>query len=653
MQLLPGVSATDDLSAGLKIRGSDADETLILLDGIPIYQADHFYGIFSAVNSAFVEEVTLYKNTLPIEYSGRTAGMLLMTSADEVTELSARAEANLLYTALQAKVPLGGDWGISLAGRTSYGNVASSRFFNWIGNEPNPLTGSNDPENPRRRIIQTSPDFHFYDLNAKLLFRPNDRQRLAFNFFRSRDDFSNTYENRFRIRERAGPVANFESYRNEEVWANTGLSINYHALLPQDWTFQANAYYSGFRREGLVHSSLTQLRQGEARTVGFENQLFNQVRDWGGRLLLSRRNTQELGLRTGISFSGRQNAYELLTDDNSLLDGRPHSSEYTLFAEYQWEALPRWRMTLGARLHHYDRTGQLYGSPLLQTRYDLSPHLSLKGAFSIQYQFVREITHETRLGQSMDLLLLSDGSALPVGRSANFMAGAAFRQQRWSLDLEFFHKDMAQVLEHASLFPGFRPEETRPSTRTDYRLFSGQGRISGLDAMLGYEHAGYSGWIAYSLSKLTHQFPEVRNNEPFPAQDDRRHQLKWVNALRLGRFDLSANLIYASGRPYTDLSRLVQAEDRRNLSPADRISYLPSYQRLDLGLAYNFPIKNSRMATGFSIFNLTNRNNVKYLQYIYSVAALQGPASSSAATVIGTETNLLDRTLNLFVNWRF
>jgi ferric enterobactin receptor len=653
VQLLPGVAATDDLSAGLKIRGSNADETLILLDGIPIYQADHFYGIFSAINSAYVEKVELFKNTLPIEYSGRTAGMLLMESAGKTEDFSAKADVNLLYSALQASLPLSDNWGVSLAGRTSYVNVASSKFFNWVGSDPQLSLPGPNPDFARRDVIQTVPDFYFNDLNAKLLFSPNDRHQLSFNLFRSRDTYSNTYSNTFRTRERILQVTNFEDFANEESWSNNGLSLHYSGHLTNRWTLRANAYYSSFAKEGLIFSSLTQVRPNESRTLAFENQQRNQIQDWGGRFVISNRDHKQEGLRAGVSLSRRANVFELRTDENIILNGEPRSTESTLFAEYRWAVLPDWHLTLGGRLHHYDLTGQFYGSPLLQTQYELSPDLSLKGAFSVHYQFVREVTHETRLGQSLDFLFLSDGAQYPVGKAVQYMAGATFKKGSWSVDLEFFHKDMDQVLEHASLFPGFLREEIRPSDRTDYQLFQGQGQVNGLDLALGYERSVYSGWLAYTLSKLTNQFPEVRNNEPFPAQDDRRHQLQWVNSLRLGRFDLSANLIYASGRPYTDLSRLSQEEDRRTLSAADRISYLPSYQRIDLGVAYNFPVKNTRATAGFSVFNLTNRDNVKYLQYIYSISANRENTLPPTSTVIGTETILLDRTLNLFLNWRF
>ena len=65
LQLLPGVAASNDLSADLSVRGSTGDENLVLLDGIPLYNVTHYFGIFSLVNPNAIGQVKLYKNAFP------------------------------------------------------------------------------------------------------------------------------------------------------------------------------------------------------------------------------------------------------------------------------------------------------------------------------------------------------------------------------------------------------------------------------------------------------------------------------------------------------------------------------------------------------------------------------------------------------------
>ena len=48
LQMLPGISSTNESSSGLFIRGSTPDQNLTLLDGMTVYKVDHFFGFFSA-----------------------------------------------------------------------------------------------------------------------------------------------------------------------------------------------------------------------------------------------------------------------------------------------------------------------------------------------------------------------------------------------------------------------------------------------------------------------------------------------------------------------------------------------------------------------------------------------------------------------------
>jgi hypothetical protein len=151
--------------------------------------------------------------------------------------------------------------------------------------------------------------------------------------------------------------------------------------------------------------------------------------------------------------------------------------------------------------------------------------------------------------------------------------------------------------------------------------------------------------LAYTLSKAVNSFPQIQRGALIPSRDDRRHQLKWVNNWQWGKFSFSANYIYSSGRPYFD-QRIINS-DRR----PDNVRSIPSYQRLDTGIDYNFPIGRTRAKVGLSVFNLTNNANVKYLQFIYSTNAEE--SNRLINRVIGSQADLLDRTLNLSLGWAF
>lgn len=126
----------------------------------------------------------------------------------------------------------------------------------------------------------------------------------------------------------------------------------------------------------------------------------------------------------------------------------------------------------------------------------------------------------------------------------------------------------------------------------------------------------------------------------------------------MGKFDVGASYIFASGRPYTDLSALNNQEnDRTVLDPDSRLEYLEDYHRMDLYGNYSFSIKNTEAKIGLSLYNILDRENVKYRQFIYSF--LTPPDGSSPSnklpvnTVAGTELEMLGFTPNISFQIKF
>jgi outer membrane receptor for ferrienterochelin and colicin len=649
VQLLPGVDATNDVSSGIKIRGSNDDETLIVLDGIPIYRSDHYYGIFSSVNSIHIEKFQLFKNALPIEYGGKTGGMLLLESKSKVDHFQGQIDANLLSSSINLHIPISEKTGMIVSGRTSHGNAAESKFFDWVGRDfeayQDPLTAEN-----RNRLVQTSPRFNFYDLNTKLILDSSTRHQLNINLFRSNDHFINEYEKNYPSRYQGNLISNREIFLDDERWSNTGLSFNDHLTISPSTKLSTSGYFSKYSTSGFIESSLLRMSGIEDQLFGFRNDQSNAIEEWGLSLQLKKEILTGQSLSIGVGVSRKNIDHLLAIDDISILEGKQQSTVSVAFLQYLAHFNDRWLVDVGLRTSVDALTGSTFFSPRLNTDFRITTNLKLKGSMSIHHQLTRELIHENRLGQVTNLFVLSDTEAFTTGKSTNFMIGAGYRSGDWSFDVEMFNKSMVGVLEFASQIPGFNPNQSNPSGLTDYKLYTGTGNSIGIDVMVSVQKRSYEGWVAYTLSKTTHRFKEIFHHSAFPSENDRRHQVKWINMLTLSSFRVSANFIASSGKPYTDLKTLKQSEDRRNLSPEERLSYLPAYSRIDIGAEYSFNIGDANASAGISVFNLTNRNNVQYIQQVYN---LPGAVPGSSSTVVGTETNLLDRTLNLSLKLEF
>lgn len=79
LQLLPGISGSNESSSGLYVRGGTPDQNLVLFDGMTVYNVDHFFGFFSAFNADAVKDVKLFKGVFPAKYGGRLSSVVDLT----------------------------------------------------------------------------------------------------------------------------------------------------------------------------------------------------------------------------------------------------------------------------------------------------------------------------------------------------------------------------------------------------------------------------------------------------------------------------------------------------------------------------------------------------------------------------------------------
>jgi hypothetical protein len=254
------------------------------------------------------------------------------------------------------------------------------------------------------------------------------------------------------------------------------------------------------------------------------------------------------------------------------------------------------------------------------------------------------------------------------------MIGANAKWNNWEFDVEFYQKNSQGVLEQALAVNNVNnPDSTqRPPS---FILYDGQGQTKGVDFFIQHTGKHFTGMVAYTLSKSTNQFKEIGNGIPFPSSNDRRHQLKVNGNLRLGKFDFFATYNFTSGRPYTDLSKVLEnngkmqnnpkpnpgnplpniPNNRREVvNPLDRLSYLDDYQRFDIGTSICFTLgETSNLTIEGSIFNIFNRKNVKYRQFIFQLPNQLKSAPTSKELVVGTELQMLGITPNLNLKFSF
>ncbi len=653
VQLLPGVAAFDDTSSEIKIRGSNADQTLIILDDMPLYHTDHYYGMFSSINASYVNRIRLYKNYFPLEYGGKTAGVLEMKSDDEIPEnVNGKLEANLLNTSGYLDIPLSQNIKLSLAGRTTWQNVSNSQFNSFAEETPgallvNSLEGDQINGN-------SSPDFKFWDFNSKVQFEINENTSLSLNAFLSRDFMDNRAFQQLRDNKDKEVKLNLSE---QEEWQNNAASLSLKTKLGGNTHWHNAVYYT--RYENLYHNELKvehnpDLNGPTPNCPDPEKKIrrgsqFNQITDLGLNSYLHFV-TEKWNWKIGASAISHQIDFDFEENSNSIFLGKDEFFEGSLFSSIEYALTEKLRLNGGMRSTYYQPTNSVYFSPRAMLTYQIHDHFKLKGSYSYYQQFIREIEFDYR-GITKELWVNAKHS-IPVLNSHNYMLGASFLNDYFSIDVELFRKNMDGLLEFTAIRPGDQPENNQSR---EYDLFKGNGYTHGVDVLINSQIRNYETYISYTLSKSEERYQEIDKNNYFPAENDRRHQLKWLNSYNLNKFVIGLDWIYTSGRPYVDIRSLGQNGDIRNSSKKDRFRYLDPYHRWDVSIAYKFKILNKDARLTASVLNVFNNKNVKYIQSVHSTFEDQnGPGQNQLInTIVGNESQLLGRTLNVSASISF
>ena len=162
---------------------------------------------------------------MPVQYGGKTGGLLEVRSADQVNQFSGSLESNLIFSNLNLATPLGKKWSFLVGGRASYFNAAKSQVFDFISNKSENYQGRRKGIS-RDLVIRSEPVYNFYDANAKLSFQPNRNTQLDLNLFISEDQFDNNYSIEFLTAISDIERQTQELSNNSEDWSSIGASLN-------------------------------------------------------------------------------------------------------------------------------------------------------------------------------------------------------------------------------------------------------------------------------------------------------------------------------------------------------------------------------------------------------------------------------------------
>ncbi len=638
LQLLPGVSGSNESSSGLFVRGGTPDQNLVLLDGMTVYNVDHFFGFFSAFNADAVKDVQLFKGAFPAKYGGRLSSVVDLTGkTGDPNKAHGSLGLNLLNARASVQIPLFKKGSLSFSGRRSYTDIIRSGLYNNIFDvftqteAPPPIDGL--------EVNTIEPDFFFFDFNSKLSFTPTDKDVIALSYYQGADHLVEF--NDISLERGMEPTTlsiNLDVDENSD-WGNQGISGKWSRQWNPKWysnlLIASSNYFSEYNRKVDIDVRLLE----ENRQVLDRTQLTiedNDVRDLTFRL----DNELNVSSKHKLEFGGlatfAEVDYEFVRDDTlTILDLQQQAKYYAAYISDTWEPLSNLSISAGIRGTYYDLSDQIYWAPRFSFQYKLTDRIKLKGGYGKHFQFVNRIVNENVTEGSRDFWLLADDDLVKVSSADHYIVGASYETNGFIFDVEAYRKDLNNLAEFSLRFQ-------REDIDLDRLFFLGDGYAEGVEFLLQKKRGNYTGWITYTLARVRNTFPDINNGFEFSALHDQRHEFKTVHSYEMGNWRFAATFLIASGKPFTEPAGQYAIEllDGRSLNyisvGAKNASRLPAYHRLDLSVHYLYDTGPFKMDFGLSVFNLYDRRNVWYREYDFT----NNPPIISEVQYLGMTPNL-------------
>ena len=638
MQLLPGVSGSNESSSGLVVRGGTIDQNLVLFDDFTVYHVDHVFGFFSAFNNNAIKDVQLSKGGFGAKYGGRMSSVVDITGKDGNTEqFGIGASVSLLSTSAVIEQPFSdGAGSFILTGRRSYQSDLYNDILESVtGEDQNAQAGTVSPGQFALGRFAIEPESYFYDVNAKLTYRfPNDN-KISLSFYNGADELDNSRSvdgnaNLERLCELIGDNGPFGgTYCDEEIsfavdtidlseWGNTGFSVKYshrwNDRLDTNFVLSTSEYFS--YRDRLIDTQVVYEDSDDDPTTGQsssneDNNLDDFTVKIENDLYLNQWNTVSFGLQ----YTQQNIDFTLFQNDELTLETKNDASTLSIYFEDEI-ILDALTIVPGLRINHYDITDEIYSEPRLSLAYELNDTTQLRAAFGDYHQFALSIARQSIEEGPRNFWTLADGETIPVSKARHFILGSTHYFGLYDFNIELFHKEYENLSEFTQQTRPIRnEEETGLILILEEEFHTGSGTASGIELFLQKNIGDLTGWTGYTYSEVIYDFPTVSDTTYF-ADQDTTHEFKTVLMYQWNDWDLASTFIYATGKPFTEV--LGVKDD--TFPPAYEVGIknderYDAYHRLDLSATYNFERRGLIGQVGLSVFNLYDRKNQWYTEY--------------------------------------
>ena len=623
ISLLPGVQTGTGGFGGVNIRGGSADQNLILLDGVPVYNATHLGGLFSIFNSSAIKSAKLYKGNFPARFGGRLSSVLdVRTKEGNQRKLAGEASLGLIAWSGTIEGPIVKDKS------SFFFSVRRSIFDVFL----RPIS-----RKVKERKGDTGTTGHtFLDLNGKVNFYLGKKDQLFLSVYHGNDNFSDSNQSII-----DGLDFRTIAHRQDLDWGNTIGVLRWNHLFSDRLFANTTLNFSKFwfKSEELYDEQIIPSGQAEAELVQdnlFYNLYNSSIEDKSAKIDFDFIPSTKYNAKFGVEFINhtfRPGAFTL--DGNSIvgvnernavdsliaINNTVNSQEYAAYLENTISFSPKLKGNLGIRSTLIDVQSTQYFS--LQPRFSLKYQASNTTLWTIAVSKMMQNLHlltSTGIGLPTDLWVPATAKVRPQLAWQGSIGFQKVWSNDWIFNVETYYKTMKHLIAYQEGSSYLVESIVLDASNWENKVTEGKGRNYGIELSLKKTLGLLKGWASYTYAKTTRQFEEVNFGNSFDFKFDRPHSFKIAATYQLNeRMNVSANWTIESGIPTTLPTGEYTFSSSNLFSPVSVLNVgeknsfrLPSNHHLGIGVNFDLTKGKLKQMLKFGIYNVYNRKNPLY-----------------------------------------
>lgn len=614
IQLLPGVQSGTEGSSGMYVRGGGPDQNLILIDGVPVYNANHLFGFFSVFNTDAINSVKLIKGGFPAEYGGRLSSVLdIRMKEGNSKKITGEGGVGIIASRLTLEGPIVKDkTSFMISGRRTYIDLLTRPMI--------------------RAVDDADLGYFFYDANAKINHKFSDRSRLYLSGYFGRDRFF--VKDKYSYSTGSSDIYREEFYARLQ-WGNSIGALRWNYIFNPRLFSNTTITYSNYGFNVMSKNESRYIENGEKKTSLSQIEYLSGISDWSGRFDFNYVPNPDHYIKFGggyiyHTFKPGVNRYRERSDygqaDTLFGSSKIYAHEFFSFIEDDYKLTEALKVNAGIHFSGFNVENKTYLSlqPRVSARYLINDRTSVKASYASMSQYLHLLSN-VGIGLPTDLWVPPTANIKPQ-QAHQIAAGVAHQPYvGYDVSVEAYYKKMNHLIEYkdgASFMGNARDWQTKVET--------GKGWSYGVEVMIEKKEGKTTGWIGYTLSWTDRQFEALNFGKIFPYKYDRRHDISLVVTHKFNdRVDVGMVWVYGTGnavtlpterfRPLAEFNEHYYINDIGYISSRNNYR-MPAYHRMDVGVNLHKKTKYGMRTWSFGLYNAYSRQNPFFLYFSNDLA---------------------------------